>query len=205
MYNATFALYGQKNGVTHFLCTATAFEQGVNWYHLLSAGHCVKGVPEGVTFAVSEQVGGELMPVTVVKAIRQKDIDFSVFTLETKKKYPVIPLSEDTGVGMEDSTFTVHFTDGIVKQVSVGKIASGIMGHSEDCEICPNRFMVQLYAGRGASGAAVVSAKTHKIIGLMVGGFSENIGGAVEPISLYETFLSTLEESPAVKKEDSEQ
>lgn len=192
VYNSTFALYGQLGDITHFLCTATAFEKTSDGYHLLTASHCVKGadLPEDLQFFVEEQIGGLQLPVTVIKAMRKEPVDIAVLELKTGKEYKIIPLGTEEGVQIGDKVFSVNFSEGLSKQLSEGIVASDVMGTEvEDCHTCTNRFMVQIYGGPGMSGAAVVSEKTHKIVGIVTSGFDANVGAGVEPISLYQVFL----------------
>jgi hypothetical protein len=111
-----------------------------------------------------------------------------VFELKTTKQYTVIPLEQDPVETIEDGIISVNFSEVQAKSVSPGQISSGTMGGVKDCAICKDNFMVQLYASAGASGSAVVSEKTHKIIGVIVGGQDANIGAIVEPISRFAAF-----------------
>lgn len=189
-YDATFALYGQRGSEIHFLCTAVAYEKINGGYHLLSAGHCVKDAPEGVEFGVAEKIGSPIVSIKVLKAEFNADFDFSVFELKTSKIYPTVSLGTEQGVRIGDKVFSPNFTSGSVEHLSPGIVSSQDMSVSPVCDSCKDHFMVQLFEGGGASGAVVISRKTGRVIGIVVGGFSANIGADVEPISKFQTFLN---------------
>ena len=198
LYKSTLVLYGQLEEKKAPICTATVFEQTSDGYLLLSAGHCVMSVPLEVTYSVADDLGQPLTPVKIVKAVRDEgttNIDFAVFELKTKKHYTVIPISKNPKERIGDKIVDVNFSEAWAKQVSEGKISSVPMGVVPECDICENNFMVQLYASSGASGSAIVSEKTHEIIGLLVGGEPDaNIGAIVEPISRLKEFQTAQDE-----------
>src|SRR5258708_7150131 len=71
-FDATFALYAEKGDKSRFVCTATAYEQLPESYHLITAGHCVLGYADnGVTFSVAKTIRSPRRGVKVVKAMRQ--------------------------------------------------------------------------------------------------------------------------------------
>src|SRR5579864_9364484 len=65
LWNSTFALYGTKGSVTHFICTAEPIEKTADGYRLLSAGHCVQSTPADLEFSVAEEIGGVRTPVKI--------------------------------------------------------------------------------------------------------------------------------------------
>lgn len=190
--DATFALYGQKGDVHHMLCTATAIQKTATGYKLLTASHCVKGddLPEDLTFSVAEQAVDDIsltMPVTVDKALRNEKIDYAILNLKTTKKYPVIPLGDESELRIESRVYNVNFSEAIVKQNAMGVVSTDITpnhGADNHCSVCLDRFIVHIFYGAGASGSAVVSEKTHKIVGVLTGGFDDAMGAEIEPISL---------------------
>jgi hypothetical protein len=187
LWAGTLALYGTKNNITHFLCTSEPIGKiDTGGYILLSAGHCVQLVPEDVQFSVAEEIGGARTPVTVIKAHYDADLDFSIFALKTTKKYPLFVLGTEDGVRVGDRVVAPNFALGIGKQLSRGLISSQVVSTGE--------FLVQADGGPGASGSAVLSEKTHKVIGLLVSGFSGDagfVGFGVEPISKFAQFLAS--------------
>jgi hypothetical protein len=193
LYNATFALYTTDGmGDDTFACTATIFQKTAdNGYNLLSAGHCVGDVPANVGFAVSEKIGGPRTPVTIVRARRTDDLDFAIFHLQTKKIYPVISLGSENDSRIGDKTLNVNFTFGMGKQYAPGIVASQTMGVTQRCSLfCVGRFMDHMYGSSGASGSAVVSERTHEIIGIVVSSYGDTVGLGIEDISLYAKFMA---------------
>ena len=191
-YNATLALYGTFHGVTHFVCTIQPYEKIPGGYHLISAGHCVQKIPAGMQFSVANQIGGPLTPVTMLKAYFGGGLDFSEFELKTDAVYTVLELGTETEEYVGAPIINVNFAAGLVKQFGFGFIASERMPESEHCDIdtCVGDYMVQIYGTGGSSGSAVISARTHKIIGITVGSFGVPIGLGVEPISWFKKFLA---------------
>lgn len=191
--NATLALYGQMAGpqqvITHFLCSATAIQKQARGYILLSAGHCTADEPAEVTFAVADDIGGKLSPVTPIKVRLHSPEDVSLWYYETDKKYPVVHLGDETTEKVGNEIINPNFTQGLAKQLSIGLISSDAMTpEAVGCDLCAGYFLVHEQAGPGASGSAVISKRTHKIIGLLV----IEVGGSfgVEPISVVEKALT---------------
>lgn len=203
LYDATFALYGQKDGdngdfVRHFLCTATAVEKTADGYDLLTAGHCVTGedLPPDLHFYVTENIVANpvLQTVTVDKAENSDKYDFALLHLKTARIYPVISVSKNAPSAIGSMIYNVNFSEGWAKQEGTGFVSSNVMtvsGAEGDCDICQGRFMVQVLAGPGASGSAIVDETTHQIIGLLEGGDSRaQIGAIVIPTQLLTNFLA---------------
>ena len=190
LWAGTLALYGTKDDSTHFLCTAEPIAKIEGGYRLLTAGHCVQDVPEDVQFSVADEIGGSRTAVTLVKAYEGDGLDFALFDLKSKKKYPVFSLALSSKVRVGDSTINPNFALGLGKQISPGRISSQELILSDECDAegCNGKFLVQMYSGPGASGSAVFSTKTHQIIGLVIYQFSGDVGFAVEPISLFTRF-----------------
>jgi len=193
LWDETLALYGTSDDVTHFVCTATPIQKIDGGYVLLTAGHCVQTVSKDVQFSVAEEVGGARQPVALIKAYFGEDIDFAIFNLKTTKNYPVATLGPNDKLTVGDKIFSPNFALGLGKQLSIGTISTRNMSQSEQCsEVdCVGAFIVQEYAGGGASGAAVISAKTHHVIGLLQAEFENgNVGFQIEPISRFAKFMA---------------
>ena len=191
LYNATLALYGTKDGVTQFLCTAEPFEKTTEGYHLISAGHCVQLVPEGILFSVADYIGGPLTPVRMMKAYLGTGIDFSEFELRTTRHYTTYALGDEGDAHIGDKVINVSFAAGVGKQMGFGTISSDLLVVSNLCtyDDCGGDFLAQIHGAGGSSGSALVDARNHKVIGLVVIGFNDDIGFGVEPISKFKTFL----------------
>lgn len=203
LWGSTFALYGSKKDVTHFYCTAEPIAKVEGGYRLLSAGHCVQDAPLDLQFSVAEETGGARTPVTMDKAYLSNTIDFALFTLKTTKNYTVFALGDEKDLRVGDITINPNFAIGIGKQLSIGIVSSLPMMESEDCPAneCVGKFMVQEYAGPGASGSAVLSAKTHKVVGVLVYEFYDgSVGFAIEPISAFATFMAGPNQPHPVKE-----
>ena len=192
LFSGTLALYVTQGTHTRFICTAEPFEKILGGYRLISAGHCVQLVPADVKFFVADEISGPLTPVTMIKAHLGDGMDFSEFELSTSRTYPIFELGDERDSRVGDAVINSNFAAGVVKQLSFGTISSGTIPLSPKCEIddCAGDFLVQLYGAGGSSGSAVVSERTHKVIGLVVIGFGSQIGFAVEPISKFSQFLA---------------
>lgn len=192
LYKGTFELYASVGVPTHSVCTATPYERTLHGYRLITAGHCVKLAPVGANFSVSEDIGGTLMPVTLVKARYEGNVDFAEFEFVTDRKYPIVILGDEYGSRIGDKVINPHFALGLNKQISRGVISSRQLTETERClKGCYGNFLVQMQGGRGASGSVVILEKTHEVIGLVVYEFGENVGFAIEPISRFYKFLKT--------------
>lgn len=191
IWASALALYATAEGRTKQICTATPYEKVAGGYRLISAGHCVQEIPAKAVFSVVEDIGGELKPITMVKARLEGSMDFSIFEMKTDKNYVLVPF-DDAPLKVGEPTVSVHFSEGLVKQISHGVIASGALLDAGHCKgMCGGDFIVQMYGAPGASGALVISAKTHRAIGIVVMGFSgENLGMVVEPLSSFSKFMS---------------
>ena len=196
VYDATYSLYGRMPGkqIQH-LCTATLFRKRGDGYDLLSAGHCVALVPEVISYFVSSQVHGKEIPVTLYKFRYNGAIDFSIFHMKSDKQLPFIPVDSEASYHLGDTVLNVNFTKDIAKLFYVGRIASDNMIASENCDQCKGFYIADLRGYEGASGSAVISAKTHKIIGTVSIAFPNNVGVGIAPMSLFPKFLSEPSES----------
>ena len=210
--HATFALYAQRSVtkpkimiVKHFICTATAIEKTKRGYLLLSAGHCIADTPSDVTYAVAEEVNGPLMAVSNVTARENESEDISLFYFHTLTKYPVIQLGDESVNRIGDAVVNPNFTGGLVKQLSFGRIASVGLGAGTDCDSCIGEFLVDNFAGPGASGSAMISLRSHKIIGIDITATPGGTG--VEPASIIKKALTEASEYSTlhVKDEDDNQ
>ncbi len=219
-YDAALALYGTYGDITHFLCSTTvvaekaaASNTGKKYqYLLLTAGHCIvgDGLPLGLQFGVRPDIKPEapkpeLEVVDVIRAENSAKYDFAFLNLYSDNEYPYIPIDFNYVPQLEDEVYDVNFTEGIVKQVSLGRVSSQIIDQpssQQGCNICSGRFMVQIFAGPGASGSAVINAKTHRVIGVGEFGFNGiTIGLGVEPTSLLKTWILTPVKEPVSPKE----
>jgi hypothetical protein len=204
LWASTLALYGSSKTQTHFLCTAEPIAKIDGGYILLTAGHCVQLTPAGLQFSVAEEIGGARSPVTLVKAVLSDKLDFAIFDLKTTKTYSVFEIGDAKDLYVGEETINPNFALGLGKQLSLGTVSSLPLTSSEDCtDDCIGNFLVQQYAGPGASGSAILSAKTHKVLGILVYEFGQGqVGFAVEPISLLAVFGVTPNQPHPVDEEE---
>jgi hypothetical protein len=189
--DATFAIFGEydnpktKKHEEPFVCTGFIFQADATGYLIMSAGHCVDKDPADSTYSVAEQIGSPTMPVECVFArlVQGKDYgDVSIFHLTTTKKYPVLELGDESSEHLGSEIINPNFALGLSKQLAKGQIVSEPIGGLESCDMCQGQFILHETAGRGASGSPVISAVTHKVVGILVGEI-ELDGYTVEPIS----------------------
>jgi hypothetical protein len=190
--DATFAVYGEypdaktHKAVERFICSGFIFQADATGYLIMSAGHCVDKDPIDSTYSVAEQIGAPTMHVECVFARlvpASKDYgDVAVFHLATTKKYPVLELGDESSEHIGSATINPNFALGLGKQLAHGEIASAMMTRLEECPLCEGQFMLHEFAGSGASGSAIISAETHKVVGILVGQI-QPVGYAIEPIS----------------------
>ena len=207
VYNAAFALYAssEQAGIENkFICSAEAIKKVKDGYELLSAGHCTPAnpdLPEDMTFAASEQMGGKLMPVVLVKAELNDALDYSIFYMPTKNKYAVDELGNEKDAHVGDETVDVNFSFGLAKELSPGLVASKEIDAGCSDKICPEfqgLFEVQMFGAAGASGSAVVDEETGKVIGILVAGINgRTLPVFVEPISGVERAIAGVKVPPA--------
>ena len=194
--HATFALYGQRTftdghkTIRRFVCSATTVQKMPHGYLLLSAGHCVTDTPSDVTYLVSEEIGSPLLPVSSVMARESGPEDISLWYLDTTNKYPAIDFGDESKEHVGDDVVNPNFTSGLVKQLSFGRIASTEIGEgSVRCGgLCEGEFLVDNVANGGASGSAMISLRTHKLIGIDI--TASDAGTGIEPVSIIKKALT---------------
>lgn len=209
VYDAALALYIDEGDGPRFTCSTTVIGHAGTQYLLLTAGHCVLGDgrdPSEKYFVTEEIIPNPpLQPVTVYKAANDDKLDFALLLLESKKKYPMISIeSSDAPPKIEDSVYTVNYSDGLAKQVALGKVSSNPMTTAAvngQCTPCEGRYLIHLFNGPGSSGAAIIDKKHNRIVGIVELGFDGTIGTAAETMKAYREFLKNTkpwEPSPKV-------
>jgi hypothetical protein len=189
-YDATFVLYGSSQSdkiENKAMCSATAFKKVKDGYLLLSAGHCTKeGTPDefptDLTYSVSSDIGTTVYPVKFVRMAFKEDVnlDYSVFFFPTALKFPVIELGDERTEAIGSATYNFNFSKGVVKMLAKGVIVSSLVPEGEP----KNLLLVGQFAASGASGSAIVSEKTHKIIGVVSYGWeTRTMPEGIVPIS----------------------
>lgn len=207
LWRSTMILYAIDDGA-HVDCTIQPYEKIPGGYNLLTAGHCVQKIPASVKFAVADDIGGKLTPVTLIKAYEGDGFDFATFEMKTNKEYPVMQLGDEHTARIGDAVINPNFSLGFGKQLSFGRISSDSLVEGRRCGVadCVGNFLVQIDGAAGASGSVIIAKKTHKVIGMMVMAWADaensQIGMFVEPISAFKTFLlAPAQPHPAPKTE----
>jgi hypothetical protein len=196
-YDATFLLYGSSKSdqvENHAMCSATAFRKVKGGYLLLSAGHCTKEgtpneFPTDLTYSVSSDIGTPIYPVKFVTFAfdESKNLDFSVFFFQTTLKFPVIELGDERTEEIGAATYNFNFSKAVVKMLAKGVVVSSLVPEGEP----KNLLLVDMFAASGSSGSAVISEKTHKIIGIVSYGWeTRTMPEGVVPISVVRLELS---------------
>jgi hypothetical protein len=201
IYRASFALYAssvEADVTNKFICSAQAIKKVSGGYELLSAGHCTPAnaeeLPPDMVFSVAEDIGGALMPVVLVKAELTDTLDYAIFYLQTKNKYPADSLGDLKGVHIGDPTVDVNFSEGLAKELSPGLVASKIIANQpEEHADLEGLFEVQMFGSHGASGSAVIDQNTGKVIGIVTMGSSGTMPLMVEPIYLIEAAIKGVD------------
>lgn len=202
-YDATFMLYGssKKDQVeNHPMCSATAFRKVQGGYLLLSAGHCTKeGTPDefpaDLTYSVSSDIGTPTYPVKLLKFAfnEETNLDFSIFFFPTALKFPVIELGDENSERVGNATYNFNFSKGVVKIFAKGVVAAPLIPKGEP----HNLWLVTQFAASGSSGSAVISEKTHKIIGIVSYGWeTRTMPEGIVPISVVKYELLKINDLP---------
>lgn len=162
-----------------FTCTATPIKtDGRGDYILLTAGHCIR-FDDWDKYYVSETVEDKpvLQKVEVIKADFSDRYDYALLRFTSLQNYPVIELNSMTDdiPAIGTKLLNVNFSLGVAKQVTEGVVTSADLNVPD----LRGRFLTTLMIGPGASGSAVVDAKTHKIVGLVEATFNRGGLGAV--------------------------
>lgn len=208
VYDATMALYGTKGTDTEFICTAWAFKQVPDGVDLISAGHCV-GEVNADSYSVSDTIDGPRIPVILLKWADNVDegLDFSLWELKTTKKYPTLDLGSAADAHIGDAIINPNCAMGLTKFLSLGRISGPTVPDSNAVPVYP----VEVDGAGGSSGSPIISAKTHKVIGILIYGppseteiaaqigIPAQVGVGVEPIDNFEKFLSMTKLIPRVE------
>jgi hypothetical protein len=225
-WKSTFELYIRSEGQIAGACTATAVKKVQDGYVLITAGHCVEDKP-GIDYVVAEEVTNPPFKTQPVQLISYhlsakcdesdphctqdgRHLDVAFFFLKSSKDYPVIEIKPIQEPALESKVFVVHFAQAFGKQVSRGVVSSYMLtdgaakGHCQgDNDVCTGNFVVQLYAGSGASGSLVMNKKGQPI-GILIGGFEG--GYTIEPVGkFYFDYMNALEKCHAVNPKQSVQ
>lgn len=196
VYDATMALFAQSPSHSpdyRFLCTVTAFRRVEGGYLLIGAGHCTSAnpdLPTDLNYAVAPDFSTTGHKIQLIKSVMDEPLDYAVYFYPTNDVISVIELGNESKSKIGEKTVDVNFSLGAAKIVSEGKIASKIAKKGEAKDF----FLDTMMASHGASGSAVVSEKSHKIIGLLIAGWDgATMPSICEPITRVEAELAKLD------------
>lgn len=194
----TVALYGSRGDISRFLCTAEVYQKVTGGYGIITAGHCTQTNPPDIKYSVAIGIGTPQQPVNLVKAHLGDGMDFAIFFWPTDAAYTPLDFGSDEDLRIGEPVINVNFALGLAKQLSYGHIASVNLPVSNECKAtCPGYFLARLDGGGpGASGSAVISVRTRKIIGIVVGEWDEPVGFGVIPISHFAMLAGAPEQAP---------
>jgi Trypsin-like peptidase domain len=202
VWDATFAMYGHNSQGGGYECTLTSFKKVTGGYLLITAGHCTpanKEVPQDAEFSIADRIDGKLQPIQMIHGVLNVPLDYAVFFWKTGRRVPVISFGDERKERVGNKTVNMNFSLGVTKQMSGGVIQSQMitidtfqLGPLNSMKV-GGLFLDSEFATHGASGSAVVSEKTHKIIGLLVSGMDGmTMPPFIEPITLIETDLAKV-------------
>jgi hypothetical protein len=196
VFHASLAMYAtsQERGITspRFICTVTAYKKVKDGYLVIGAGHCTsinEQLPPDMRYYAAEDIGAPTMDMQLVQAELDNTYDYALYFLRTSKKLKTISLGNETDLSIGDETVDVNFSLGAAKIVSPGIVVS----QEGSPKLPSGYFLVQQFDSHGASGSAVVSEKTQKIVGIVIAGWDgATMPSVVEGISLIEKRLAQL-------------
>lgn len=157
-----------------FACTATVFASQDGDYLAITAGHCFdwNEVRQG-NYYVADLIDDKpvLHHVAVHKFENDDRYDFGIVAFHSYRDYPAIQLNrkDDGAPAIGTEVLNVNFALGITKQIQTGKVVSGLIGPGESVYVkgARRRYLLNLAAGPGASGSALVDLSTGRIVGLV--------------------------------------
>ena len=196
VYNASMALYASSVSAdidTKFICTVTAFKHVKGGYLLIGAGHCTSAndeLPSDLTYGVADDINKPVHSIRLLKSVMDEPLDYAIYFYPTTAKYPTIALGDESDVRVGSKTTDTNFSLGAAKMVSPGVIASVTLDNGGDVS---GFYLVDEFGSHGASGSAVVSEKTHKIIGLVIAGWDgATMPMVIEPITAVEKAMADV-------------
>lgn len=208
VYSSVVLLYAQdEQGGMKMRCTATAYRRkdekdGTKKTRFVSAAHCVEGDTDEEQskqrFFITLDAEGTktFLPAILVKAgDKKKGDDFSIFEVEGDK-FPVIPVGDNKSLTVGDQVVDVSSPFGLGKIYFEGYIGSLRIDRPpiEGGDIEWNNIMiVEIGAGPGSSGSAVVSVDQKAIIGFLVGAFNGNVGVITMPVDKFKAFEAAVD------------
>lgn len=211
-YRAVALLYSQdQSGSMKMHCTATAFEKTRDGYRFASASHCIGNddttkeraatAANQVFYITYDLAKHKLFYPATVTAVgyQHRGDDFATFDVETKEDWPIVPLGDEQKETVTDQegapVLNVASPLGLGKQVFHGYISSLNLDRPviEGDINWKGSMLLQIQAGPGSSGSAIVSVKQRAIVGFLVG----TVGGSnivAIPVSKFKAFREAVKD-----------
>jgi hypothetical protein len=182
LYPATVLLYAQgENGGMDMRCTATAIEKTAGGYIFVTAAHCAceddvqhkTTSPERTFFFVTPDEKGtkEFLKANPTGCgYRHRGDDFALFSVDTEKKFPVIPLGDDPK--MTEQVINVASPLGLGKQVFFGTVSSPMLDRTvvvDDINWTGVVLLQMFGVNGGSSGSSLVCLNQKAICAFVVG------------------------------------
>lgn len=202
-------LYSQdEEGSMHMRCTTTAFKKTSKSYLFVSAAHCL-GDDDGrhetsapfadlslyVTFD-EVQAAKTFYPADVVLVgYQQRGDDFCVLEVKTQETWTIIPLGDEKQEQDGAIVINVASPRGLGLQVFRGTISSLYVDRPlmEGGINWKGSMLLQITAGPGSSGSAIVSERQEAIVGFVVGVVGQNNVVAI-PVSRFKAVRRAFED-----------
>jgi len=208
MMSATALLYGQlEDGSLKMFCTITAFEREKNVYKFVTAAHCVAEddtVHDRVAAAQTnwyitfdEPDRKDFYPAKLVGAGYQHEgDDFAVLEVTLDRDVPTVALAaNDPALGEDVSNIASPL--GLGKQLFRGHISMKKLDRPViDGDInWRGATLVQMSAGPGSSGSAVVGRDQKGIVAFLVGTIGSRGSSNIVciPVSKFKKFWTDLQ------------
>jgi len=204
---ATMILYAQtEDGGMEQLCTTTIYQkltiEDKPGYLLATAAHCVAVVGDDLQttkrasawfVSFDEAIGPRVYHPAHVEGYGSltRGDDFAVLHVYTSDDWPVMKLGLVGKVKEGDEVLSVAAPQGLGRQVFRGSISLLSLDRviNEKGIHWQYAMLVQLPAGGGSSGAAIVSIKQKAIVGITVGLIGGNPSVVALPISRFKAFV----------------
>ena len=178
-------LYSQdETGSMKMRCTATAFKKTSKSYLFVSAAHCLGNddsqhetsapVADLSLYVTFDEVRGAktFYPAEVVMVgYQHRGDDFCILEVQTREKWSVIPLGDEKEEQDGATIVNVASPSGLGLQVLWGTISSLYVDRPlvQDEINWKGAMLLQISAGPGSSGSAIVSERQQAIVGFLVG------------------------------------
>lgn len=194
VFPATVLLFSQQdNGSLKFNCTATAVSHDGNTYIFATAAHCSPN--SNSTYVSLDESGTDKTFSRVDNLMCNKRDDVCLISVVTHKKFQTVELdSNDPQIG--DAIFTVCSPAGLGKQILRGYVALDKIDRSISSttgQSWRGNALLQLPGVMGgASGAGAICEDSHKLCGIVVGVYTEQMGGlqVVVPVSKLKSLIA---------------